>query len=356
VESSLTHEALDVLERLERAERRWRSNEEFPYLALRKPFIFLLESTMFAHDYRRGRSGFTLIELLVVIAIIAVLIAMLLPAIQQAKEAALRAQCQNNLKQMGLACYNFDDVNQRFPVGNNDPANNMNWGYNILPFVEQQNNGGTSAIPLFYCPSDPRPYVSNFRVYTYSTRNWHQYRYYYGSQFTDYVGIEGLTYGDGLGIICSSGPGNHPPVRPLDVTDGTSNTVMLGERPFVITQVSGYVGGQWPYYYAGNWIFGQSYSNSNYDTLCGAANTTLTSPYPFGTNSGSSCPAPPGLFGGGPLDVYNFCSFDHLWSNHTAGANFAMGDGSVRFIAYSANAIIVQYLATRAGGEVAAVP
>jgi prepilin-type processing-associated H-X9-DG protein len=73
-------------------------------------------------------------------------------------------------------------------------------------------------------------------------------------------------------------------------------------------------------------------------------------------DQGQSCPATPRLFGGGPFNVNDLCSFDQLWSFHTGGANFALGDGSVRFIAYSGNAIIMTYLATRAGGEVVEVP
>jgi prepilin-type N-terminal cleavage/methylation domain-containing protein/prepilin-type processing-associated H-X9-DG protein len=275
-------------------------------------------------------TGFTLIELLVVIAIIAVLIGMLLPAIQKARESASRIQCQNNLKQIALACHNFENASQSFPGGINwlnFPAGPYStWMWNILPFVEQQNlqnvsnNAGT--IPLYYCPSEPRPYTGWFS--------------YYGG--TDYIAIEGLDYWDGLGIINSGGPNNYPnlPVRVTDVTDGTSNTIMLGERP--------------P---AADWGWGMAFNVSGADSLSGAAifGSVYTS-----NQQGQQCSAPPEYFGGGPLNVNDNCSFDHLWSNHIGGANFAMGDGSVRFISYSGNAILMTYLATRAGGEVAEVP
>jgi prepilin-type N-terminal cleavage/methylation domain-containing protein/prepilin-type processing-associated H-X9-DG protein len=292
------------------------------------------------HVWRRY--GFTLIELLVVIAIIAILIGMLLPAVQKVREAASRAQCQNNLKQIGLAIYSFEDAYQRFPAGLYDPANTTTtyngsqwstWMLNILPFVEHQNlynQLGSSftltTIPLYYCPSEPRGYADIFYQYA----------------FTDYVGISGLDYGDGLGIINSqSGSVQYyyvPFVRVTDVTDGTSNTAMLGERPPVSVVYK----------------VGAAFWPTPWDSLSGAS---IVSPvFSHNQPGGQPCPAPPDYFGVGASNINDNCSFNHLWSNHIGGANFAMGDGSVRFIAYGGNAIIMTYLATRAGGEVVEVP
>src|SRR5688500_18435425 len=101
------------------------------------------------YAFRRSR-GFTLVELLVVIAIIGILIALLLPAVQAAREAARRTQCQNNLKQLALGLHNYHDINNIFPVGhewrgdldgdavNADGGTGFGWAYFLLPFIEQQ--------------------------------------------------------------------------------------------------------------------------------------------------------------------------------------------------------------------------
>jgi prepilin-type processing-associated H-X9-DG protein len=325
--------------------------------------------------------------LLVVIAIIAVLIGLLLPAIQKAREAASRAQCQNNLKQMALALHSFHDVNERFPLGVGDPIGlsgngDSTWQWMILPFIEQGNlynlppkhfyissqgliidesvtpfkRTFMGTLPIFYCPSEPRSYA-----------------FIWSNRGTDYVAIVGLDYSDGLGIITYNSTFTNL-VRVTDVTDGTSNTIMLGEHPpsaswSTRTLRDGTI--------LGSFRQGNAFGDDYFDTLSGSANSD-NHPGAITTNQqGQACPVAPHYFGGGLFDINDDCSSSQLWSNHIGGSNFAMGDGSVRFISYSAGiAMTGQFynnwnppsyntvlpltvlctLATRAGGEVAEVP
>ena len=194
----------------------------------------------------RARRGFTLIELLVVIAIIAILIALLLPAVQQSREAAQRTQCKNSLKQIGLALHNYHDVHLTFPpgyiaraVGRNDPAAaetgpSFAWGTMVLPFLDHGNlfnhfdfnedgddahnlGHGQVILSMFLCPTDPAP--ARFALPN-------------GIELatSNYVGIYGygnvsMNPGNGTGVFYRNSA-----VRIRDITDGTSGTICVGER------------------------------------------------------------------------------------------------------------------------------
>jgi prepilin-type N-terminal cleavage/methylation domain-containing protein/prepilin-type processing-associated H-X9-DG protein len=267
----------------------------------------------------RRRLGFTLIELLVVIAIIAILIGLLVPAVQKVREAAARAQCSNNLHQLAIALHNHHDAKKRLPSFYG--TGTRSWIYQTLPYIEQRNiqtssNPYNKPVTILGCPSDP-----NFGIGVWSdTYGLTSYLANTGRNWLDYAQPGGDT-----GVI-----GLYPSrlgTRFQEVMDGTSGTLLIGERPHPTDQFWGW----WPL--------------ADWDSLMWAIN-----PVSFGNSPGSPPCLSPGIFAPGNPGMD--CHLNHWYSMHTGGANFAFCDGSVRFISYEAGATIIPALATRAQQEV----
>jgi prepilin-type N-terminal cleavage/methylation domain-containing protein/prepilin-type processing-associated H-X9-DG protein len=287
------------------------------------------------------RRAFTLIELLVVIAIIAVLIGLLLPAVQKVRDAAARMSCTNNLKQLGLALHSYHDANAGFPPGKQDgtgvPVHT--WTPYVLPYIEQGNlydryNFGVSwnaapndvsgagvvqaRITTFLCPSAPdspgRLGTNRREVIDYSPVN----QVTRPNQYVTNMPPSDPTF---VGIL-----GHNVRRRVTDILDGSSNTILLAEdagrnQKFVMGKlVSGSTTGAW-----GN--------PSTEVVITGYDPATGTSPGPCAINCTNA------------NEVYSF---------HSGGANVVFGDGSVRFARSSTNINLLVALCTRAGGEVAA--
>jgi prepilin-type N-terminal cleavage/methylation domain-containing protein/prepilin-type processing-associated H-X9-DG protein len=306
---------------------------------------------------RPTRSAFTLIELLVVIAIIAILIGLLLPAVQKVREAAARIKCQNNLKQIGLALHNYHDANQTLPPGYNatmpyadgatDTAPGWGWAAYILPHLEQDNlfrqinlNLPLEASPAiqmvlkgYLCPSDTPPPgafpVPDAFGATVASAAPSSYAACIGGDETE---VTDLT---GLGVFYRNSR-----TRLTDITDGTSNTVMVGERAWVNAKA----------------------------IWAGAMNKAVVVRGPFNPcpgGAGGSEPAPGLVLAHGHLNNATSDTdggLDDFSSRHTGGSNFLFGDGSVRFLrsvsadnadgSYTRDGLILQALCTRANGEV----
>ncbi|WP_262026316.1 DUF1559 domain-containing protein [Blastopirellula sp. J2-11] len=308
-----------------------------------------------------SRRGFTLVELLVVIAIIGVLIALLLPAVQQAREAARRMQCTNNLKQIMLATHNFESTYGNIVQGTQrgdgtgipDLSAHWGWGAFLLPFIEQNamyeqlelndlqdtanhlraaiNDANKLALiqtPItgYRCPSSTMPDLNvgcdedskNIRGLLPVTGGTGV-----PAASSSYVGNSGhrnLPRWDrnyGTGTLVPVGEYSylkHPPLRFADIVDGLSNTIFFGERAWVLKANNGtqVVAG------AATWAGASSIYDQSADSTANWVHTGALASARAHINEAN-----------GATYDYSRRSFS---SQHPGGANFALGDGSVRFL------------------------
>jgi prepilin-type N-terminal cleavage/methylation domain-containing protein/prepilin-type processing-associated H-X9-DG protein len=279
--------------------------------------------------------GFTLIELLVVIAIIAVLIALLLPAVQSAREAARRCQCVNNLMQVSIALQNYESAHEVLPPGvvnDTGPIKNIAVGYHfgwmtqILPYIEQKNaakhlnhavgiysdkNSTVRAVSIrsFLCPSDPLTAGAGFAPSSYA-----------GCYNDTEVPIDAKN--NGVFFLNSS-------VRSEDIPDGRSTTIFVGEKPIQSNDLG--------------WASGTRATLRNAADRPNANRVIPGTPAATAAAAAAAEAAERASTGADPVGGFG--------SYHSGGANFAFGDGSVRFVKNSVNQKIFGFLANRADGE-----
>jgi prepilin-type N-terminal cleavage/methylation domain-containing protein/prepilin-type processing-associated H-X9-DG protein len=303
-----------------------------------------------SHMPRLSR-GFTLIELLAVIAIIAVLVGLLLPAVQAAREAARRAQCSNNLKQIGLGMHNYHSVQNTFPPAYitavvNDatvPETGPGWGWGVMLLNALEQGPLYQSINFSLQITDPGSLtarIPNLAVFLCPSN--------VGSGPVSASSLAGTVINTDLSAgqyVASAGqlePGEYPDTNNgvfyrnsrnglRDITDGSSSTLMVGERSRNVADAT----------WVGAVAIWQLCTNPKWPVQeCGPPSVMVLSH----TGTAST----------GPIYVPNSKAsmVDDYWSLHPGGCNFVFCDGSVRFVKESVNPNIFSYLSTRAGGEV----
>jgi prepilin-type N-terminal cleavage/methylation domain-containing protein/prepilin-type processing-associated H-X9-DG protein len=283
--------------------------------------------------------GYTLIEVIVTIGILGVVISLIVPSVQNARRAADRTRCANNIKQLALALHNYEATRGVLPPGRGGKAESvLSWLALSLPYLGQEplwkvsdqavretmvtyknppHVGYATVVPTFCCPSDSR----------------------LSSPLTTPSG-DVAAFGTYLGVSRSFNQpgvlGGRQGVSIRAITDGASSTLLIGERPPPASLQ------------AGRW-----YSRRYILERFGGPDVLMSIPYSPTTLEDTQCRLAASWYGPGRID--NPCDRFHFWSEHGGGANFAFADASVHYIKYEA-ASLLPALASRAGGEVASVP
>lgn len=350
----------------------------------------------------KAQAAFTLVELLVVIAIIGILIALLLPAVQAAREAARRSQCSNNLKQLGLGLHNYEDAHKSFPFGWLLDLRNLNlqvWGTRILPYIEQRslydrydsrvpslNEAPAIGFPAAAVTQNLQVIATPLAVFVCPSAGDAASRVYSGglpanaggqglppldiswtaapSDYTSSTGVRGdfanLAYANFPGGAGGNREGvlNTATVLPTgasmdssrlaDIRDGTSNTMVIGER----------VGGPTLFWKGGRVVGSTTGNPSDPMTAFAKANGGGWGDFLNGEHwlRGALYDGSPGPDGGPcPINCSNIRG-DGFYAFHPGGCQVGLADGSARFISETVDAFVFASMITRKKGEVAQVP
>ncbi len=349
---------------------------------------------MWFRPKKNRRAGFTLIELLVVIAVIAILMALLLPAVQQAREAARRTQCKNNLKQLGLALHNYHDAYSVFPpayIGNpyvsgtnngvtypDDNGNGVSgfaWGTLLLPALDQSSlynqfdinqpcwasrnvplaktkltlflcptaTGGSDGFQVeryngspAYAPKNPTPFspAITFAHSHYVTNAGIHQPWGRVTNYDDFSTPEPIPANGNQPAMIDGPFYRNSRISSSSVTDGLSQTIFLGEHSSILSNKT----------WVGVVPFGATCPKGSFPSDCNSAGCLV------GAHSGPDTHDHPQVVIHAPNNPFGHT--DEMYSEHVGGANILMGDGSVRFVSQFIDPFVWVGLSTRGGSEI----